>query len=126
MTRENLPTRCYPELPDFQKKAVRVVIEFSSALEDASKLIDRDDVEDAEREAANEMISHVEALMGDAYYWGASVALGLMGMAEAIRRTHLGYRTTRYVQYPAPPIVFDDEDEAVPSPGLGQEGKVVP
>lgn len=85
---EHLPPPCYPELPAFQKKAVRVTIEFSSALATASEFDSRDDIEEAETEACNEMISHIEALQGDAYYQGAAVVLGIIGMAEAIRGHH--------------------------------------
>ena len=43
-------------------------------------------------------------MLETAYEFGAAVAFGIMGMAEAIRRTYLGYREARTILLPCPPI----------------------
>lgn len=44
---------------------------------------------------------------------GAIVAFSLMGMAEAIRRTHLGYREIRVRREPARPISLEPDCEPI-------------
>lgn len=88
MSEDEKRSGCYPDDPWCLKKAHDLVTAFESEVDSIAEEdgihID-DDLLDVLESEGESLRDAVEAAIGDAYYWGAAVAFGLMGMAEAIR-----------------------------------------
>lgn len=73
----------YPEL-EYSRPALHIMRDLTESLEEADNLDDEDDREDTYEQAVDRAASEIEVLAGDAYYQGAAVFAGLVGMASEI------------------------------------------